>query len=65
MVREITKFKKYLLFLSLEEWSWQKLYEVDKIIMNLLIDKHPHKNVKHKYRILEELRLIKSQLLAK
>ena len=33
--------------------------------MNLLIDKHPHKNVKHKYRTLEELRLIKSQLLAK
>ena len=33
--------------------------------MNLLIDKHPHKNVKHKYRILKELRLIKSQLLAK
>lgn len=65
MVREITKFKKYLLFLSLEEWSWQKLYEVDETIMNLLIDKHPHKNVKHKYRTLEELRLIKSQLLAK
>ena len=57
----VKKFKKYLLLLSLEE----KLYEVDKIIMTFLIDKHAHKNVKHKYRKLKESRLIKSQLLAK
>ena len=60
MTKEITKFKRYLCFLTLEE----KLYEVDKFTVALLKNKHPKKNVKYKYKTLEELRLIKSQLLA-
>ena len=54
MTSEITKSKRYLCFLTLEE----KLYEVQKFIEGLLTDKHPKKNVKNKYKILEELRLI-------
>ena len=60
MTKEITKFKRYLCFLTLEE----KLYEVDKFSVALLNNKHLKKNVKYKYKTLEELRLIKSQLLA-
>ena len=37
-------------------------YGIDKFIEGLLTDKHPKKNVKNKYKILEELKLIKSQL---
>ena len=37
MVKEITKFKRYLSFLSLQE----KLNEIDKFIKALLKDKHP------------------------
>ena len=44
MNKEITKFKRYLCFLTLEE----KLYEVDKFIVALLNNKHPKKNVKYK-----------------
>ena len=40
----ITKFERYLCFLTLEE----KLHEVEKFIESLLIDKHPKKNVKCK-----------------
>ena len=58
MTRETTKFERYLCFLTLEE----KLYELDKFVEALLIDKHPKKNVKHQYKILKELRLKKSQL---
>ena len=60
MTKEITKFKRYLCFLTLEE----KLCEIDKFIVALSKNKHPKKNVKCKYKTLEELRLIKSQLLA-
>ena len=60
MTKEMTEFKRYLCFLTLEE----KLYEVDEFIVALLKNKHPKKNVKYKYETLEELRLIKSQLLA-
>ena len=60
MTKEITKFKRYLCFLTLEE----KLYEVDKFSVALLNNKHLKKNVKYKYKTLQELRLIKSQLLA-
>ena len=42
MVKEITKFKRYLYFLSLE----QKLYGIDTFIDGLLIEEHPCKNVK-------------------
>ena len=61
MTSEITKFKRYLCFLSQEE----KLREVKKYIEGLSIDKHQYKDVKDKYRILEELKLIKSQSLRK
>lgn len=61
MVKEITKFKGYLYFLSLE----QKLYGIDTFIDGLLIEEHPCKNVKQKYRTLEELKLTKLQLLTK
>ena len=54
MNNQITKFKRYLCFLTLEE----KSYEVEKFIEGLLTDKHPKKNVKNKYKILEGLRLI-------
>ena len=54
MTNEITKSKRYLCFLTLEE----KLYEVEIFIEGLLTDKHPKKNVKNKYKILEELKLI-------
>ena len=37
MVKEITKFKRYLSFLSLQE----KLNEIDKFIKALLKNKHP------------------------
>ena len=37
MVKEITKFKIYLSFLSLQE----KLNEIDKFIKALLKNKHP------------------------
>ena len=39
MTSKITKFKRYLCFLTLEE----KLYEVDKFIKGFLTDKHPRK----------------------
>ena len=58
ITREITKFERYLCFLTLEE----KLYELDKVIETLLIDKYPKKNVKHQYKILDELKFKKSQL---
>ena len=54
MNNQITKFKRYLCFLTLEE----KSYEVEKFIEGLLTDKHPKKNVKSKYKISEELKLI-------
>ena len=54
MTSEITKFKRYLCFLTLEE----KFYEVEKFIEALLTDKHPKNNVKNKYKVLEQLRLI-------
>ena len=54
MTNQITKFKRYLCFLTLGE----KSYEVEKFIEGLLTDKHPKKNVKSKYKISEELKLI-------
>ena len=51
MTKEITKFKRYLCFLTLEE----KLYEVDKFSVALLNNKHLKKNVKYKYKTLQEL----------
>ena len=54
MTSEITKSKRYLCFLTLEE----KLYEIEKFIEGLLTDKRPKKNVKSKYKISEELKLI-------
>ena len=54
MTNQITKFKRYLCFLTLGE----KSYEVERFIEGLLTDKRPKKNVKKKYKILEELRLI-------
>ena len=44
MTSEITKFKRYLCFLTLEE----KIYEVEEFIGALLTDKHPKNNVKNK-----------------
>ena len=54
MTNQITKFKRYLCFLTLGE----KSYEVEKFIEGLLTDKRPKKNVKSKYKISEELKLI-------
>ena len=42
MTKEITKFKRYLYFLTLEE----KIDEVDKFIVGLLKNKHPKKKRK-------------------
>ena len=39
MTSKITKFERYLCFLTLEK----KLYEVDKFIEGFLTDKHPRK----------------------
>ena len=61
VVKKINKFKRYLYFLYLEE----KLNEIDKFIKALLKDKYPYKYLKNKYRILEELKLIKWELLGK
>ena len=59
MTQEITKFKRFVCILTLEKI----LYDVQKFIVALLKNKHPKKKVKYKYRILERLKLIKSQLL--